>query len=93
MITFGIILDYPIMITYMSLEVEWYGDHSTTIGHYNTSNVEVGYHMRLMETGRGNEGKVDGQKIPSTRKGGESDVASRDLQGGNPRLCRLRTEP
>jgi hypothetical protein len=49
------------------------------IDHYNTSNVEVGYHMRLMETGRGNEGKVDGQKISSTRKGGESDVASRDL--------------
>jgi hypothetical protein len=24
-------------------------------------------------------------------KGGESDVESRDLQGGSPRLCRLKT--
>jgi hypothetical protein len=92
MITFEIILDYPIMITYTSLEVEWYEDHSTAIGYYNTSTVEVRYHMRLMEIGRGNEGKVDGRKISSTGKGGENDVASRDLQGGNPRLCRLMTE-
>jgi hypothetical protein len=28
----------------------------------------------------------------SVGKGGESDVASQDLQGGSPRLCRLRTE-
>jgi hypothetical protein len=64
----------------------------TVVGHYYTSTIEVGYHMRLMEIGWDNEGKVDGRKTLSTSNDGESDVASRNLQGGSPHLCRLRTE-
>jgi hypothetical protein len=29
---------------------------------------------------------------PSVRKGGESDVKSRHLQGGSPCLCQLKTD-
>jgi hypothetical protein len=40
----------------------------------------------------GQLGESGGSKDIVTRKGGESDVASRDLQGGNPNPCWLRTD-
>jgi hypothetical protein len=49
--------------------------------------------MRMVEDRTGQLGKSGGLKDTVAGKGGESDVASRDLQGGSPRLRRLRTEP
>ena len=39
------------------------------------------------------DGEIRGKRIRRLGKGGESAVAKSSLQGGSPRLCRLRTEP
>jgi hypothetical protein len=53
---------------------------------------EIGFHMRLLETGWGSSRKVEGRKTLWLEWAGR-DVLSRDLEGGSFCLSQLRTEP